>query len=124
FVHAVGFLQADRYFLLATGRHVLADVVRTNRQLAVPAVDQAHELDGARPTQVDQRVEGRADGAAGVQDIVDQDDCLVGNVDRDGRWTERTRRALVHVVAVQRYVELTQRDLGTLELENSFLQTP
>jgi hypothetical protein len=124
FVKSVDFLQADRYFLLVTGRYVLADVVRTNWQLAVPAVDEADKLDGARPTEVDQRIESRADGAAGVQDVVDQDDRLVRNVDRDRGRAERPRRALVDVVTVQGDVELAEWNLGAFKLQNPLLQTP
>src|ERR671927_539391 len=47
--------------LVARGRKVLADVVGTDRELAVPAVDQHGELDAIRPAVVEQRLDRRAD---------------------------------------------------------------
>ena len=64
-------------------RQVLADVVGPDRQLAVAAVDQHGELDGPRPAEVVERVEGGPDGAAGEQDVVDEHDDLA--VDAAGR---------------------------------------
>ena len=60
----------------ADGRQVLADVVGADRQLAVAAVDQDGQLDRARPAEVAERVERGADGAAGEQHVVDEDDDL------------------------------------------------
>ena len=65
---------ADPHRLAQRGGQVLADVVGADRQLAVAAVDQDGELDGARPAEVVERVERGADGAAGEQHVVDQHD--------------------------------------------------
>ena len=47
-------------------------MVRADGQFPVAAVDQHREADDARAAEVDDRVEGGADGPAGVQDVVDQ----------------------------------------------------
>src|ERR1700688_439673 len=46
------------------GRHVLADVVRSDRQLTMAAVDQNCELDRARAPEVHQRIHRGACGAS------------------------------------------------------------
>ena len=94
--------------LAARRRDVLADVVGLDRQLAVAAVDQDDELDGARPAEVDERVERGAGGAAGVEHVVDQDDGAVVDRERDlGAPDDRLRaHRLPHqVVAVEGDVE-------------------
>ena len=60
--------------LAARGRQVLADVVRSDRQLAVAAVDEHGELDARGPAVVEQRLDRGADRAARVEDVVHQHD--------------------------------------------------
>ena len=60
--------------LLARGRHVLADVVGPDRQLAMAAIDEDGEADRLRPAEVDEGVHRGPDRPAGVQDVVDEDD--------------------------------------------------
>ena len=62
---------------------VLADEVGADRQLAVAAVDQDREPDRLRAAEVVERVQRGADGAAGVEHVVDQHDDLA--VDAAGR---------------------------------------
>src|SRR5262245_16285708 len=91
-VDAIDLLQADLHTFLARGRHVLADVVGLDRQLAMAAVDQDHELDGSRPSEVDQRVERGARRPAGVEHVVDEDYRPVVDGERDlGLADERLR---------------------------------
>ena len=74
-------------------------------------VDEDRELHGPRPADVAQRVQSRADGASGVEDIVDEDD--QGAVDaplRNGGVLEGTGRLEVEVVAVERDVQRAVRD--------------
>ena len=59
------------------GREVLADEVGADRQLAVAAVDQHGELDGARPADVVQGVERGPDRAPGEEHVVDEHHDLV-----------------------------------------------
>src|SRR5207249_4464592 len=75
--------EPDGHALAPGGREVLADVVGANRQLAVAAVDQDRELDRPRPPEVDDGVEGSADGTAREEDVVHQDDGLVLDRERD-----------------------------------------
>ena len=94
--------------LVAGGGQVLADVVGADRQLAVAAVDEDGELDAVGPAVVEERLDRGADRAAGVEDVVDEDDRPA--VEREvelRRADERLRRerrlagAHHHVVAVE-----------------------
>ena len=58
------------------GRDVLADVVRADRQLAVPAVDEDGELDARGSAVLEQRVDRGADRASGEEHVVDEHDGL------------------------------------------------
>src|SRR5215212_147089 len=60
--------------LVPCGRQVPADVVGTNRKLAMTAVGEAGELDARRPAVVEESVDRGPDRAARVEDIVDEDD--------------------------------------------------
>jgi len=51
-----------------------------DRQLAPAAIGEHREAHGARPTEVEELVQGGANGAAGVKHIVDQDDVTVFDV--------------------------------------------
>jgi hypothetical protein len=73
----VGLGEAHMHALGVAGRQVLADVVGPDRQLAVAAVDEHGQSHRARTAQIGERVEGCADGAPGVEHVVDEDDDLV-----------------------------------------------
>src|SRR5690606_322393 len=103
---AVDVREGDLHPLVTRGRQVLADVVRADGQLAVPAVDEDGELDPGRAAEVVDRVEGGADRAPGVEDVVDEDDG--GAVDPAGGQlgAEQGAGGLgAQVVAVHRDVE-------------------
>ena len=105
--------------LLERGRQVLADVVGLDRQLAVAAIDQHDQLDGARPAEVDERVERGADRAPGVEHVVDQQDATV--VDRERHFGAPHHRLRPHrlahqVVAVERDVERAGRHVAAGDL--------
>ena len=68
---------------LARGRQVLADVVGADRQLAVAAVAEHGELDPLRAAVVEEGVDRGAHGAAGEEDVVDEDDRAAGEVEVD-----------------------------------------
>ena len=55
------------------GRDDAADEVGMDGDLAVAPVNQDRKLDGARPAVPQNRVESRADGAAGKDDVVNQE---------------------------------------------------
>ena len=103
--------------LVPRGRQVLAHVVGPDRQLAVAAIDEHGQAHRSRPTELGQRVEGRTDRSAGVEDVVDQhDDAVVdpavGNLGAPGS----PDRVAAQVVAMERDVELADRDVGPLDL--------
>src|SRR5713226_1667027 len=58
------------------GGHVLADVVGSDRQLAMASVDEHRQLDRARPAEVEQRVHRRPRRASAVDHVVDEHDHL------------------------------------------------
>ena len=106
-VDRVGFLEPDADLLGGGGGQVLADVVGADGQFPVAAVDQHGEADDARAAEVDDGVQGGADGAAGVEDVVDQHHDLV--VDAGARQLGGVRRAgglVREVVAEHGDVEL------------------
>ncbi len=74
FVAAVRLRHVDLDDLLARCRHVLAHVVGADGQLAMAAVDQDGQADGPRPPEVDQGIHRAANGSAGIQHVVDEDD--------------------------------------------------
>ena len=76
--------EPDHDALGVRRRQVLADVVGADRQLAVAAVDEDREPHGARAAEVGEGVERGADGAPGVEDVVDEDDHLVVDPARSG----------------------------------------
>ena len=81
------------------------------------AVDQDRELHGARPADVAERVEGGADGAAGEEHVVDEDDQpAVDAVGGDLGAGERAGRAQPQVVAVHGDVERADRDRAAGDL--------
>ena len=86
-------------------REVLPHEVGPDGELAVAAVDHDGQLNGAGPTEVVQRVEGGADGAAGEEDVVDQHHHLAGQVDRDVGDRLGEDGAQPDVVAVEGHVE-------------------
>ena len=100
---------------LERGRQVLADVVGAERQLAVAAVAEDGELDPLRAAVVEEGVDRGAHGAAGEEDVVDEDDGALAEVEVDvGGVDDRLRggRLGADVVAVEGDVEVADRQLG------------
>src|SRR5947209_8366997 len=88
-------------------RHELADEVRLNRKLAVllAAVNEDGELDAARPAEVNQLVERRADGAPRVEHVVNEEDVSAFDINGQVRAVDDGVRADGReVVAVERDV--------------------
>src|ERR1043166_5742386 len=80
--------------------HVLADVVRPDRQLTMAAVDKHRELDRPRPAEVHQRVHRGPRRPSVVDHVVDQHDDLAVDARHLAAGTAAVRRAQVKVVAV------------------------
>src|SRR5207248_3116393 len=109
--------------LVAMGREVLADVVGADRQLAVAAVGEDGELDPRGTAVVEQRLDGGADGAARVEDVVDEhaghsvEPEVELRVAHDRlRVLRRLAAADVDVVPVEGDVELAEHDLAAGEV--------
>src|SRR5437899_2258241 len=110
-VHAVRLGEPDLNLLAARGGDVLADVVGADRKLAMTPVDEDRELDRLRPPEVDERVHGGADCPAGEEHVVDEEDALALDGERDVRPVHhRILKAPVEVVAVERDVDDSERD--------------
>ena len=124
-VDAVDLLEADVDPLLARRRQVLADVVGADRQLAVAAVAEHRQLHPPRPAVVEERLDRGAHGAAGEEDVVDEDDGALGEVEVDvGGVDDRLRggRLGADVVAVEGDVEVADRQLGPGQLAEEDVQ--
>src|SRR5262245_53894210 len=69
------------------------------------AVDEHGELDALRPAKVDERVQGSADRAAGIDDIVYEHDALAGDIRHVAGGNLHRDAAGREVVAVEADVE-------------------
>src|SRR2546430_8034080 len=98
--------------------HVLADVVRSYRQLAMAAVDEHRQLDRPRAPEVHESVHGGACGASVVDDIVHQHDHLAVDVGHI-RLPAVRRHAQVTVVAVLADVQRADGNRRALELHQA-----
>src|SRR5215831_9884898 len=97
------------------GRDVLADVVGFDWKLAMATVDKDDQLNGARSAEVDERVESRANRPSSVKHVVDEQDQLAVNGERnfglpdDRLRADGHRRVAAEIVAVERDVERAAR---------------
>ena len=74
-------IQAD---VLVAGRgNVLSNEIRADGKLAMSAVNKDGELDALGATKVHNGVQGGTDGAAGIKDVVDQNNALSINIERN-----------------------------------------
>jgi hypothetical protein len=99
---------------LLAGAHVdlRAEVVRIDRQLAAAAVGEHRQAHRARPPEIEQLVQRGADGAAGMQHVVDQHHLAPVDGERDLAAPRLAVQAdAAEVVAVQRDRERAQRHL-------------
>ena len=87
-IFPVHLAEADADPFLVRGRQVFADVVRADGELAVAAVDEDRQLHGGGATDVHERVERGADGAAGEEHVVDEHDEQDLHVRRHVGWLE------------------------------------
>ncbi|GAB3690627.1 hypothetical protein GCM10028793_08180 [Nocardiopsis oceani] len=113
---AVALVELDGDALAQRGGQVLAHVVGTDREFAVAPVDEDGELDRARAPEVAEGVEGGANGAAGEEDVVDEDDdAVVEAAGGDLRLAEGPCGGQAEVVAVHRDVEGSDGDAEVLD---------
>ena len=87
-----------------------ADDAGGNRQFAAATVDQHCQVDLRGPSVVEDFVHRRAHRAAGIQNIVDQQNVAAGHVERDLRRPHRRLQSgLIEVIAIKRDVENPDR---------------
>ncbi len=107
-----GVVPVEAQHLALRDRERRAAVLRADRQLPLAAVDERHQRDRLRPAVVEQLVHRGPDGAAGVEDVVDEEELPVGDVERNlARLHRLVEARLAVVVAVERDVEPAERDL-------------
>ncbi len=109
-VNASGFGAGEFDVLLRTQIHVPANHVGLDRQFTAAAFHQYRQHDRGWAAVIEQFIERGADGAAGVQHVVDQDDVPVIDVERQvGRLHLRVHADAGEVVAVKGNVEAAER---------------
>src|SRR5437762_526959 len=114
-------LQHDRQ--IARDRETRADICCFDRQLAAAAIDQHRELDGFRPSIVEQLVDRGADRTAGVEHIVDQHDAAAGDLEGQRRRRRLGAQSLLRVVvAIERHVDVTYRVLAIQHLGEALVE--
>src|SRR5712691_5103768 len=114
-VAAVNFGEMHADVVGRRSRDVLADKVGADRELAVPAVDEDRQADGAGTTVVDEFVHGGPDGPAREEDVVDQDDHTSVDGKRDLRLAyDRRVPDSGEVVAVERDVYRAEGNVRAL----------
>ena len=124
-VAAVDFHQVHLHALRQRRRQVLADVVGFDRQLAMAAIDEDHQLDGARAAELDQRIERGANRPSGVEHIVDEQNAFLvdrkRNLGSPNHWLG-TDRMTHEIVAIQRDVERAGGNLALADLADALRQ--
>ena len=113
---AIDFLQKEADVLVRRGRDVLADKISADGKLAVPSVNEDCKLHAGGAAEIAQRIERRADGAAGEQNIVDKHDgqsvdveANVGRVNLGGKMRRE-------IIAIEADVERAERYVGAFDL--------
>src|SRR5690242_4556155 len=115
--------ELDLDAFVAGGGQVLADVIRADGELSVAAVGEDGQLHALGPAVAEERIDRRADRAAGVEDVVDEHDRHPLEREVEARRAHERLRVSrrdaapdVDVVAVEGDVELPERDLRATQL--------
>jgi hypothetical protein len=122
---AIDLLDHDIDTLTGLDCDSLADDVRLYRKLSSTPVDEHRQSDVSGPAKVGELIEGRADSATSVENVVD--DHYVASVDRPGdvsRPNHRARAYGLEVVTIERDVERTLKDLRALAFFDHRRKTP
>src|SRR6185437_393209 len=102
----VDFAELDFDNFAVSGLDGAADEGGFDWQFAVAAVDEREQLHAARASVIEERVEGGADGASGVEHVVDQDDVASGDIEADGTGNHGGARAVGgKIVAIEADIE-------------------
>ena len=90
-------------------------IIRADGKLPVAAVDQNGELHLGRAPVVGERIESGADGAAGEEDVVHENDVGAIDGERDVAFLElRVRVKVLEIVAVERDVEDAEAEFAVV----------
>lgn len=99
-------VEVDDYFFVGGGGEGEGAVIGGEREAAAAAVDEDGELDDRGAAVIEKFVEGGFEGAAGEEDVVEEDDVGVGDVDREARGKKLLGDGMAaDVVAVEGDVE-------------------
>ena len=91
------------------GGDVLADEIGADGKLAVPTVDEDRKLHAGGTAEIAQRIERRADGTAGEQDIVDEHDGQPVDVEADVGRVDLGGKMRREIVTIKADVERAER---------------
>lgn len=117
FVDTVNLAEAHLDKFMTCGGQVLANVIGADGKFTMATVDDYGQLDLAGTSEGQERIHRRADGPAGVEDVIDKDDGGSGEVPGNDRGLDcRTGYAQLEVISKHRDVEFADWQRGTLEL--------
>jgi hypothetical protein len=115
FITSVDLDQMNADVVTGGRRDVLAHEVGADRKLAVSAVDEDGEANGARTAVVDERVHRGADGPASEEHVVDENHHASVDRERDLRLAHHRRVSDARqVVAVERDIDRAERHVDAL----------
>src|SRR5439155_4757538 len=105
------------HLFIHRGWQILSDVIGANRKLAMAAINQRSELDTGWPPKRVDRVHGRTNGAASVENVIDNDDSASfqrhWKLRRTHNWQFRARS---DIVAVHRHVDHARLEVDLFDL--------
>jgi len=82
--------------------HPRDEVIRLNRQFPPASIRDDRQFDAAGPSVVQEGIERGSNGAAGIQDIIDENDSAPGNLERnDTRAYERVGQGGRGVISIK-----------------------
>jgi hypothetical protein len=105
------------------GRDDLANVIRAYGQFAMSSVNQDRQLDGTRAAEINDFIEGGADGAARVQNVVDKNNDFIDDVEQEvGLLNDRLIEFILDIVAIKSYVNDADRKREFADFAKDFSQ--
>src|SRR5208282_996081 len=96
--------------------HGAADKLGFNRHFAMAAVDEHAERNALRAAEIEETVHGGADGAAGVKDVVDEDEVHAIHAESNvGGLENSLGRDFREVVAIKRNIQRADGDIDAVD---------
>src|ERR1700690_1540852 len=104
-VFAVDFFHQEADFFVRRRRAIFSDEVGFNREFAMSAIHQDGKLNCCRSAEIDQRIERGTNRSTGIQNVIDQDDILAGNIEHNVRsFEDRLIQFASKIITVQCYI--------------------